>query len=48
MILKVNKVRVCRKGFGRSCLLFRKEKENVNRRFGYFVVVFEVLIKFLK
>ncbi|GAB1302413.1 Ligand-dependent corepressor [Apodemus speciosus] len=35
MTLKENKVRVCRKGPGRSCPSSRKEKENANRRPGH-------------
>ncbi|XP_006231480.1 ligand-dependent corepressor isoform X3 [Rattus norvegicus] len=35
MTLKENKVRVCRKGPGKSCPASRKEKENANRRPGH-------------
>ncbi|NP_001357696.1 ligand-dependent corepressor isoform 1 [Mus musculus] len=45
MTLKANKVRVCRKGPGRSCLSSRKEKENANRRPGHPAAASEALTK---
>ncbi|XP_029400627.1 ligand-dependent corepressor isoform X2 [Mus pahari] len=45
MTLKENKVRVCRKGPGRSCLSSRKEKENANRRPGHPATASEALTK---
>lgn len=45
MTLKENKVRVYRKGPGRSCLSSRKEKENANRRPGHPAAASEALAK---
>ncbi|XP_052041945.1 ligand-dependent corepressor isoform X2 [Apodemus sylvaticus] len=45
MTLKENKVRVCRKGPGRSCPPSRKEKENANRRPGHPASASEALTK---
>ncbi|XP_028629661.1 ligand-dependent corepressor isoform X2 [Grammomys surdaster] len=45
MTLKENKVRVCRKGPGRSCPSSRKEKENANRRPGHPTAASEALTR---
>ncbi|XP_032747846.1 ligand-dependent corepressor isoform X2 [Rattus rattus] len=45
MTLKENKVRVCRKGPGKSCPASRREKENANRRPGHPTAASEALAK---